>query len=353
MMTYNPQLTVHSSALVAMSGGVDSAAAALLTKREGLECAGATIRLHANAVSGEADARAAAASIGIPFFVFDFSASFAEGVIERFVSAYREGRTPNPCVDCNKRIKFGRFMEKAREMGKDCIVTGHYAKVERDSSGRHLLKKGADRSKDQSYVLYTLSQDQLAYARFPLGGLSKADARELATGAGLGVSGKRESQDICFVPDGDYAKFIESHTGERARKGRFVDADGNDLGENDGVVRYTLGQRRGLGLAMPYPPYVIELRPEDGTVVVGRDGQLFSKALRVRGINLIAADRLDVPLRARVKIRYRHAEQPATVRQVGEDELSIEFDEPQRAITKGQAAVIYDGDVVVGGGTIA
>jgi len=336
-----------------MSGGVDSSAAALLAKREGIDCAGAIIRLHSNAVSGEADARAVAASLGIPFFVFDFSARFAEGVIGRFVSAYREGRTPNPCIDCNKLIKFGLFLDKALEMGMDRVVTGHYARVERDGSGRYLLKKGADPSKDQSYVLYTLSQGQLAHALFPLGSLSKAQARELAASAGLEVSGKRESQDICFVPDGDYVKFIEGHTGERARKGRFIDVDGNDLGENEGVVRYTLGQRRGLGLAMPYPPYVLELRPEDGTVVVGSGDRLYSKTLRARGINLIATDRIDVPLRARVKIRYRHAEQPASVRQVGDDDLRIEFDEPQRAITRGQAAVIYDGDVVIGGGTIA
>jgi len=237
-------------------------------------------------------------------------------------------------------------------MGKDFIVTGHYARAERDDAGRYLLRKGTDPSKDQSYVLYTLSQNQLAHVRFPLGGLSKAEAREIAKSSGLSASGKRESQDICFVPDGDYVSFIEEHTGEPMRKGRFIDTDGNHLGVNRGVTCYTVGQRRGLGLAMPYPPYVIEIRPEDGAVVVGRGEMLYSKKLRAREINLIPVDRLDSPLRARVKIRYRHVEQPATVQQVGDDELSIEFDEPQRAITKGQAAVIYDGDVVIGGGTI-
>ena len=340
-----------------MSGGVDSSVAALLAKSEGLECAGAIIRLHPNAECGEPDARAVAASLGIPFFVFDFSDCFTERVIDRFIRAYEEGRTPNPCVACNKHIKFGRFLEKALELGKDCIVTGHYARAERDGAGRdgagrYLLKKGADLSKDQSYVLYTLSQDQLARVRFPLGSLSKAEAREIAKSAGLYASGKRESQDICFVPDGDYVSFIEENTGEPMRKGRFIDTGGNYLGENRGVACYTVGQRRGLGLAMPYPPYVIEIRPEDDTVVVGGGEMLYSKNLHAREINLIPVDRLDSPLKARVKIRYRHVEQPATVWQVGDDELRIEFDEPQRAITKGQAAVIYDGESVIGGGTI-
>jgi len=339
--------------MIAMSGGVDSTVAALLSVRGGLDCAGAIAKLHTNADNGKEDARAAAERLGMPFFVFDFSDDFADLVIERFINAYSEGRTPNPCIDCNRSIKFGKFLEKAMEMGKSCIVTGHYARTEQDCSGRYLLKKGADPSKDQSYVLYTLSQDQLSRTRFPLGGLTKAEVREIALNAGLLNAEKSESQDICFVPDGDYAKFIEYYTGTLPRKGRFLDTEGNDLGENEGVIHYTIGQRRGLGLAMPHPPYVIELNPKDNTVIVGRNEMLYTKTLRATDINLIPFDRIDSPLRAKVKIRYKHSEQPATVRQTDNDVLHIEFDEPQRAITKGQAAVIYDGDVVLGGGTIA
>ena len=340
-------------ALVAMSGGVDSSVAAMLAMRDGFDCAGAVMKLHPYAGDSENGARSAAAKLGIPLHVFDFSDCFAAQVIDRFVAAYREGRTPNPCVDCNRRVKFGKLLDTALELGKDCVVTGHYAQVMRAGGGRYLLKKGAYPSKDQSYVLYSLTQGQLARALFPLGKLSKPQVRELARGAGLENADRRESQDICFVPDGDYAGFIAGYTGAAPRKGRFVDPDGNYLGEHDGVVRYTVGQRRGMGLAMPHPVYVLEVRPGDDTVVVGGDALLYSKTLCARDINLIPFDRLDAPLRALVKIRYKHAERPATVYQTGEDELRIEFDEPQRAITKGQAAVIYDGDVVIGGGTIA
>jgi len=335
-----------------MSGGVDSTVAAMLTKLDGFDCAGATMMLHPAANSGDADARSAAERLGIPFFVFDFSDCFSVQVVERFVNAYCGGRTPNPCVDCNKHLKFGVFLEKARELGKDSIVTGHYARIDRQESGRFLLKKGADLSKDQSYVLYSLSQDQLAHSRFPLGCLTKKEVREYAQSAGIINANKRESQDICFIPDGDYARFISEHSGFEPRRGRFVDFDGNDLGENRGIVHYTVGQRRGLGLAMPYPPYVLELRPEDDTVVVGKAEMLYIKTLYANDINLIPFDKLEKSLKARVKIRYSHAEQPAIVHQTDNDVLRIEFDEPQRAITKGQAAVIYDGDVVIGGGTI-
>jgi len=338
--------------MIAMSGGVDSSVAALISVRDGLDCAGSIAILHKNVKSGEKDASEVAARLGIPFFVFDFSNSFSKLVIEHFVSAYREGRTPNPCIECNKHIKFGILLKKALELQKDYIVTGHYARVERDVSGRFLLKKGADSAKDQSYVLYTLTQEQLARVRFPLGGLTKAEVREIALDSKLTSAGRKESQDICFVPDADYARFIADFTGEQPRKGRFVDVDGNDLGENNGIVSYTVGQRRGLGLAMPYPPYVLELRPEDDTVVIGKDEMLYSRSLQAREVNLIAVDRIDGRLRVFVKIRYSQPGQPATVRQIGGDTLHIEFDDPQRAITRGQAAVLYDGDTVLGGGTI-
>jgi len=341
------------SALIAMSGGVDSSVAAMLAIREGFNCAGAVMKLHPNVPDNEADARAAAEKLGIPLYVFDLSERFAAQVIKRFIDAYRDGRTPNPCVDCNKHLKFGKLLEKALELGKECIVTGHYAQVEHSNNGRYILKKGAYPLKDQSYVLYSLTQEQLAHTLFPLGKLSKPQVRELAHDAGLENADRRESQDICFIPDGEYAKFIAEHTGAPPRKGRFIDPDGNYLGEHNGVVNYTVGQRRGMGLAMPYPAYVLDVRPEDDIVVVGRDSMLYSKTLYAKDINLIPFDKLDAPLRAMVKIRYKHNEQPATVYQTDEDTLRIEFDEPQRAITKGQATVIYDGDIVIGGGTIA
>ena len=357
-----------------MSGGIDSTVAAMLALRGGLDCTGAVMVLYDSggvSAGGEFSggdivpaARAAAGRLGIPFQVFDFTECFAEHVIARFIDDYRGGRTPNPCIVCNKHLKFGALMRKMHESGMDHIITGHYARVEHSGGGqssksehsgggRFLLKKGIDTAKDQSYVLYTLTQEQLAHIIFPLGDLTKNQVRELAFDAGLITEeNKTESQDICFIPDGDYVRFITEYTGEEPRRGRFIDTCGNDLGENKGVIAYTVGQRRGLGLAMPHPPYVIELRPEDDTVVVGRDEMLYSKTLQAKDINLIAVDRLDTSVRALVKIRYAHRGSPALVHQTDENTLYIEFDEPQRAVTRGQSAVIYDGDTVVGGGII-
>ncbi|MCL2401038.1 MAG: tRNA 2-thiouridine(34) synthase MnmA [Oscillospiraceae bacterium] len=343
-----------NGALIAMSGGVDSTVAAWIMAQNGYDCDGATMRLHTSGGDGENDARRAAEILGIPFHVFDFSDCFAKEVIEKFISAYREGRTPNPCVDCNRSIKFGVFLDKAREIGKDYLVTGHYVQVEYDKgAGRYILKKAAYSAKDQSYVLYSLTQDQLAHIIFPLGGFaSKDETRAIAREAGLKNAEKGESQDICFVPDGDYVSFITKYTGSPPEKGRFVDTHGRDLGENNGIVSYTVGQRRGLGLAMPEPSYVLEIRPEDNTVIVGGDELLYSKTLIAKDINFIPISRLDAPLKAHVKIRYKQPEQAATVFQLDDNTMRIEFESPQRAITKGQAAVIYDGDIVIGGGTI-
>ena len=341
------------SALAAMSGGVDSTVAAMLAIKDGIDCTGAMMKIYPGAAGGEKDALAVAEQLGIPLYIYDYSETFTREVVERFISAYREGRTPNPCVDCNKHMKFGKLIEKSRELGRDHIVTGHYAQIEHQApDGRYLLKKGADATKDQSYVLYSLTQKQLSRTLFPLGGLKKSEVRAIAAEVGLRNAQKEESQDICFIPDGDYAKFIENYIGEPAQKGRFIDSDGNDLGENKGVIHYTIGQRRGLGLAMPYPLYVLDIQPDKNVVVIGKNDQLYSKTLYVRDINLIPFDKLGAPMRAFVKIRYKHAEQPATVHQTGEDTLLVEFDEPQRAITKGQAAVVYDSGYVIGGGTI-
>jgi tRNA-specific 2-thiouridylase len=252
-------------------------------------------------------------------------------------------------------MKFERFLHRALEIGHDCVATGHYARIERDdgrNNGRYLLKKGADASKDQSYVLYAMTQGQLARTLFPLGTLTKSEVRGIAIGRGFINAEKRESQDICFAPDGDYAGFIERYCGAQSKGGAIVDADGNALGVHKGVFHYTIGQRHGLGLAAGKPLYVQSLRPESNTVVVGAEEELYSKTLIARDINLIAVDALNAPMRVAAKIRYRHSEQPATAWQLDADTLRIEFDSPQRAITKGQAVVMYDGDVVIGGGTI-
>ena len=348
----------RESALIAMSGGVDSSVAAMLSLNDGIDCEGAMMRLYsgkndpAGFSDSENDARNTAERLGIRFHIFDLRECFAEEVIDRFVKAYFEGTTPNPCIECNKRLKFGRFLEKALELSKSFIVTGHYARVERGSDDRYLLKKGIDTSKDQSYALYTLKQNQLARSRFPLGELTKTKVRELALQAGLQHTIKKESQDICFVPDNDYAGVIVKYSGVQPRKGRFIDPEGRVLGENKGIIHYTIGQRRGLGLAMPYPAYVLEIRAEDDSVVIGRNEQLYSKTLMARDINFIPFEKLGASIRASAKIRYNQREQPAWIHQTAEDTICVEFDEPQRAITKGQAVVIYDGDIVVGGGTI-
>ena len=340
-------------ALVAMSGGVDSSVAALLALGGGLDCAGAFMRLHPGAVNAAHNARAAADHLGIPLHVFDLTDDFERNVVDGFVRSYMEGSTPNPCIACNRHIKFGILQKKAIALGREVLITGHYAQIERDPGGRYLLKKAGDASKDQSYFLYALSQEQLARARFPLGGLAKKHVRELAIEAGLDNARARESQDICFIPDGGHVDFIAGRTGAPMPEGRFVGTDGRFLGTHKGIARYTVGQRRGLGLAMPYPAYVLEIRRSDNTIVVGENERLYSRELAARDINLIAAASLTSPLRACVKIRYRHTEQPATVWQTGPDSLRIVFDSQQRAITRGQAAVIYDGSTVIGGGTIA
>jgi len=352
MSNNNSQLPNAGSALIAMSGGVDSTVAAVLMMQDGFDCAGASMMLFPGGEKTVSEARAAADWLGISFYECDFSACFTEHVIKPFIFEYREGRTPNPCIFCNKHLKFGSFLDKARELGRDHIVTGHYAQIDCDVNGRYLLKKGADASKDQSYVLYTLTQEQLAGTKLPLGGLTKPMVRKIAFNEGFNNANRSESQDICFIPGGDYFSFINEYTGETPSKGRFVDIDGNFLGESRGVRSYTVGQRRGLGLSMPHPPYVLEIQPEDNTVVVGKEEMLYSKSFHAVSINLIPFDKLDGTIKANVKIRYSDPGHPASVQQTGEDTLYIEFDEPQRAITKGQSAVIYDGDLVLGGGVI-
>ena len=349
--------------LIAMSGGVDSSVAALLLSEAGCECVGATMRLFHNEDAGVSreksccsledveDARSVAYQLGMPFYVFNFTDGFGEQVMDRFVDAYERGATPNPCIDCNRYMKFAKLVERAELLGCDAVATGHYARIEQEN-GRWLLKKAVDDSKDQSYVLYFLNQHQLAHLRFPLGTLHKTEAREIAEKHGLVNARKRDSQDICFVPDGDYARVIELRTGQKAKPGPFVDREGHVLGEHAGIIHYTIGQRKGLGLGIEHPYYVCEKRPEDNTVVLGPNEALFTTELDAGDFNWIAYDTPPAELHVKAKIRYRQQEQPATVTQNADGTVHVSFDEPQRAIARGQAVVLYDGDTVVGGGTI-
>ena len=360
--------------LVAMSGGVDSSVAVELLQRQGYDCYGATMQLYRNEEIGLEEASVCAADeknsksccswadmmdaarvafgLGVPHEIWDYREDFRRNVMEDFVRVYEAGGTPNPCIQCNRTMKFRKMWEEAKKRGMDYLATGHYARIEYDdASGRWLLKKAVDASKDQSYVLYMLSQEQLAHTLFPLGGYHKTETRQLAEASGFVNANKQDSQDICFVPDGDYARFIEGFTGHSYPEGDFVDPEGNVLGRHKGIIRNTVGQRKGLGISSTAPLYVVEIRPEANQVVLSHGEGLFAKRVIAKDINLISKERLEEPLRCKARIRYYHSEQPCTLSQDG-DRLIFDFDEPQRAPTVGQAVVAYDGDIVVGGGTI-
>ena len=350
-------------ALIAMSGGVDSSVAAYLMKEKGYDCVGMTMKLYDNedigicsektccSLKDVEDARNVAIRLGMPYYVVNFKDKFEEKVIRKFIDTYKNGGTPNPCIDCNRYLKFDKLMQRMKELEMDFVVTGHYARIEK-SGDRFLLKKGVDETKDQSYVLYSLTQEQLSHTLFPLGTYTKTEIREIAAKQGFINAKKHDSQDICFVPDCDYAGFIEKHTGEAFPEGDFTDINGNILGRHKGIIRYTVGQRRGIGISSCEPLYVLKVCPKDNKVVIGGGSDLFSKTLEADNINLITLDKIDSPLRLTAKIRYKHKEAPCTVRQTDKDRLHVEFDEPQRAITPGQALVLYDGDTVIGGGVI-
>ncbi|MCH5207675.1 MAG: tRNA 2-thiouridine(34) synthase MnmA [Oscillospiraceae bacterium] len=355
---------MNKKAVIAMSGGVDSSVAAYLMKKDGFDCIGVTMKLFHNedievsrdktccSLDDVNDAQRVAFAMDMPHYVFNFSDEFKEKVIDRFVTAYENGETPDPCIDCNRYLKFDKLYHRARELDCDYIVTGHYARIELDEqSGRCLLKKAAYPEKDQSYVLYAMTQEQLAHTMFPLGNYTKPEIREIAEEQGFLNAKKHDSQDICFVPNGSYADFIEYYTKRTYPGGDFVDTSGNVLGEHKGIIRYTIGQRKGLGISYTEPLYVLNIDKDKNTVTVGKDSELYSNRLTAGNINLISVEKIDKPMRVKAKIRYRHTEQPATVIQVN-DKLEVTFDEPQRAITRGQAVVLYDGDTVVGGGTI-
>lgn len=353
---------MSNRAIIAMSGGVDSSVAAFLMKNRGFDCIGATMKLYDNEdinISSEKtccttddieDARSVARRLSMPYYVFNFRDEFKEKVIDKFISTYENGGTPNPCIDCNRYLKFKKLFERMKELGFDYVVTGHYAQVE-EENGWFYLKKGKDAGKDQSYVLYSLTQQQLAHIIFPLGSFTKSEIRAIAQEQDFINARKKDSQDICFVPDGDYAKFIESYLGKTYPNGNFIDINGNIIGEHQGIIRYTNGQRKGLGVAFGRPMYVADKNINDNTVTLCTNEELFSKELIADDFNwLIPTVDSEIPCKARV--RYNMTEQPATAYPLENGSVKIIFNDPQRAITKGQAAVLYDGDTVIGGGTI-
>ncbi len=341
----------EKKALIAMSGGVDSSAAACLMQAAGFHCIGAMMHLHDILSTG--DAQAVADRLGIPLHILDLTQEFSDCVIADFVENYESGLTPNPCVVCNKKLKFGVLLDTALDLGCDVIATGHYARTGYDeATGRHLLLKAENQAKDQSYFLYSLSQHQLAHTCFPLGSFSKEEARRIAAEKGLVTARKKDSQDICFIPDGDYMHFLENRREHPYPAGAFLDLDGNCVGQHRGAVAYTRGQRKGLGLALGSPVYVCSKDMKKNTVTIGPEEALFSTTLLAGDFNWIAIEKLDAPLRCRAKARSRMQEQPATVYPEENGLVKIVFDEPQRAITTGQAVVLYDADLVLGGGVI-
>ena len=357
------EINDKKSALIAMSGGVDSSVAAYLMKEKGYRCMGTTMRLFEKGDSETGtcgsnkdieDAAAVAEKIGIPYEALDFEMNFKEEIIEKFIRIYEAGGVPNPCVDCNRTMKFGKLLEFAEEKGLYHLVTGHYARVFYDEKkGRYMLRKAADLSKDQSYVLYTLSQEQLSHIEFPLGEMTKDETRKIAEKCGFSNAHRKDSQDICFVPDGDYVGFMERYRGKPYEDGDIVDESGKVLGTHHGAVRYTRGQRKGLGIAAEKPLYVLGKDMESNKVFVGDEAGLFSDTLYAEDVNWISVETPKEPLRVKAKTRYRQKEQWATVYPDGSDKIKLVFDEPQRAITIGQAVVFYDEDLVVGGGTIS
>jgi tRNA-uridine 2-sulfurtransferase len=360
-----------------MSGGVDSSTVAAILRAEGHNVIGLTMQLWnqrrlaghegmPEAVHGRCcslddvyDARRVAQQIGIPYYVVNHEERFERDVVRPFVEEYLSGRTPIPCSLCNNHLKFDQLLIVAQQIGAERVATGHYARVAYDDAKRRwLLKRSADVSKDQTYFLFGLTQEQLSRTLFPLGDMTKPQVRDLAHRHGLAIAEKPDSQEICFVPGGDYKRFIDAYLAEQGESlpdtiGELVTTGGEVIGEHTGIHNFTVGQRKGLGVATGSPLYVIQISGADRQVIVGSDEHLYSRTLRARRTNLISLDGLAEPMRVKVKIRHRHEPAPATIERSGEDEILVTFDEPQRAVTPGQAAVFYDGDTVVGGGWIA
>ncbi len=350
----------NKNVTVAMSGGIDSAVAAWLVKKDGFNTVGATMKLCERltenredaSLSDIEDARIICERLGISHRVYDLSEQFRETVINNFVETYIKGGTPNPCIVCNKFLKFGKLLELELDKGTDLIATGHYANIEKDSNGRHLLKKASDQRKDQTYMLWSLKQEQLSHTLFPLGSLTKQQIREIGAEQGFVNAHKSDSQDICFVPDGDYAAFIEKSLGIKYPSGKYIDENGKVLGDHKGMIHYTIGQRKGLGISMNKHIFVVDKNAETNTVTLADEDKLFNNKVVIKNINLIPFDKLEGRIRVEAKIRYSQTQSPAYAEQTGDDEITLIFDTPQRAPARGQSAVMYDGDAVIGGGII-
>lgn len=354
-----------SKVVVGMSGGVDSSVAAYLLKEQGYDVIGVTMQIWQDeeqamqeenggccGLSAVDDARRVAAALEIPYYVMNFKKEFKEHVIDYFVEEYQNGRTPNPCIACNRYVKWESLLQRSLSIGAEYIATGHYARVVQLENGRYTLRRSATLAKDQTYALYNLTQDQLKRTLMPVGEYTKEEVRSIAEKINFRIANKPDSQDICFVPDGDYASYIEEEAGVKVPEGNFVLTDGTVLGCHKGITHYTVGQRKGLGLALGYPAFVLEIRPETNEVVIGTKEESMTMQLRARNLNFMSIEDLTEPLHVFTKIRYNHRGAWCTIEKTGEDEILCTFDEPQRAVTPGQAVVFYDGEYVLGGGTI-